>query len=219
MRLKLFFLLAMVIWVAAQSGARTSVTAVERDSIMALADPLSPKHDEEELVAMLQQSLADEKISRGDRSWCEALLEMAMKNRVGEVCADLDYVTAEGGAGHLHGIDSSLTLIFFNDPDCLSCHQVKERLDTCDTLRDMVSRQVLTVLAFCVGDDEDKWRAEDYPDYVVNAFDAVRAVEIEEVYELPTMPLFYLLDGEKRVLFKNEPSLNRVLEALEPYNR
>ncbi len=213
MRFRLFLLAIMVGCVAAQAGTNTP-SSITRENIMELADPLSPQHDEEALVTMLQLKLGDEGTSRADRSWCEAMLAMAMKNRVGDVCADLQYVTAEGAEGNVHGIDSGLTLLFFNDPECLSCHQVKERLDTCDTLRDMVSRHELTVLALCVGGDETVWRTEEYPDYVVNAIDADCAVENNEIYELPTMPLFYLLDAEKRVLLKNEPSLNRVLQVL-----
>ena len=219
MGLRSFFLSAMVVLMATLCCANPVCAPIERDTVMALADPLSPRHDEEALVASLQQLLADGRMTNADRLWCEAMLEMATRNRVGEVCNDLEYVTVEGAKGHLHGIESELTLLFFNDPDCLSCHQVKERLDTCETLRVMVSRHELTVVALCVGDEEEKWRVEEYPDYVVNAFDMARAVENEEVYDLPTMPLFYLLDTDKRVLLKNEPSLNRVVEVLKAKSR
>lgn len=218
MRLRLFFLLAVICWASTLAGVTASVP-MSRDSVMSLADPLSPRHDEEALVEALRLVLDNPQASRADRGWCEVMLEMALKNRVGDKCADLDFVIADGATANIHGIEAPMTLIFFNDPDCLSCHQVKERLDTCATLREMVARDELVVLALCVGDDEHKWRVEGYPDYVINAFDASRAVDEGEVYDLPTMPLFYLLDEEKRVLLKNEPSLNRVLRVLATGSR
>ena len=33
-------------------------------------------------------------------------------------------------------------------------------------------------------------------------------------YDLMTMPMFYLLDRDKRVILKNEASLNRVLKVM-----
>ncbi|MBQ5465799.1 MAG: hypothetical protein IIT60_00970, partial [Muribaculaceae bacterium] len=42
-----------------------------------------------------------------------------------------------------------------------------------------------------------------------------QAIDGEGLYDLPSIPLFYLLNRDKRVLMKNEASLNRVLHALE----
>lgn len=186
-----------------------------KERVVRLADPTGDDHDESALYELLSATLAaDAKLSSGDRAWCEAMLADAAKNRPGQECADLEYETAEGARGHLHGISTPLTLLYFNDPDCFSCLKVKERLDTCATLRELVTTHELTVVALYTGDDTARWLNEEYPDYVVNAVDSNRAVEEEEAFVLPTMPLFYLLNEEHRVVLKNEPSLNKVLQAI-----
>ena len=144
----------------------------------------------------------------------EMLLEIVRKNAPGTEANDIEYETIDGVRGKVSEIASPYTLIYFNDPECLSCAKVKERLDTCTTLRNMVQDSLITVIGIYPYDNVTEWHLEPFPSYVVNGWDCSQAVENEQNYDLMTMPMFYLLDAEKRVILKNEASLNRVLKVI-----
>ena len=78
----------------------------------------------------------------------------------------------------------------------------------------MVNDSILTVVGIYPYENTNEWRQESFPDFIINGWDYKQQVEGEETYDLMTMPLFYLLDRDKRVLLKNEASLNRVLKVL-----
>ena len=63
-------------------------------------------------------------------------------------------------------------------------------------------------------DNVEEWKLEPFPDYIINGWDFEQKVEGEQTYDLMTLPMFYLLDREKRVILKNEASLNRVLKVM-----
>ena len=142
------------------------------------------------------------------------LLEVVRKNAPGTACHDIDYDTLDGNRSKLSEIATPYTLIYFNDPECLSCAKVKMRLDTCTLLRNMVADSTLTVLGIYPYDNTREWKLEPFPGYVINGWDYKQEIEGEQSYDLMTMPLFYLVDREKRVILKNEASLNRVLKSL-----
>lgn len=202
----------------ALSGNPAAYWEVVRTAEEHYAVPADPQHDEEAYVAVLRHIVSDTTLASDKKTRYELLLADALKNRPGTTACDFAFVTIDGATGRLHDIATPLTLVYFNDPDCDACRKVKLRLDTCSTLRALSRERVLTVLAVYTGDDDALWQREAFPDYVVNAHDAARAIDDEELYILPSMPLFYLLDSKKTVIVKNEPSLNRILEAIAANN-
>lgn len=174
----------------------------------------SPSHNEPLMHALLEMAVTCGGYTDDQRMRIDALLDVARVNPVGGKAANLRWLTDDGAEGQLYNISTPLTLIYFNDPDCIACHKVKERLDTCQTLRRLVEQRKLTLVAIYPYGDTDLWLQDIYPDYVLNARDHLAAIENYEAYILPSMPLFYLLDAYKTVIIKNEPSLNRVLEYI-----
>ena len=68
----------------------------------------------------------------------------------------------------------------------------------------------------------DKWReyAPIYPENWINAYDYAQAINNEGLYFVRAIPSIYLLDGEKRVIYKDAP-LEKVLaffDNLTGYN-
>ena len=143
-----------------------------------------------------------------------SLLEVVRKNAPGSVANDINYETLDGTRHKMSDISTPYTLIYFNDPECLSCAKVKERLDTTTLLKNMVSDSTLTVVGIYTLDNVEEWKLEPFPDYIINGWDFEQKVEGEQTYDLMTLPMFYLLDREKRVILKNEASLNRVLKVM-----
>ena len=50
---------------------------------------------------------------------------------------------------------------------------------------------------------------------MINGWNQSRQIEYAELYDLPTLPCFYLLNREHKVLVKNEGSLNKVEAVLK----
>ena len=179
-----------------------------------LSEPTWDCHNEELFVRVIEHAAAASCLSESDRMRPQMLLDIVHKNAPGTEANDIEYETLDGLRGKVSEIASPYTLIYFNDPECLSCAKVKERLDTCTTLRNMVQDSLITVIGIYPYDNVAEWHSEPFPSYVVNGWDCSQAVENEQTYDLMTMPMFYLLDAEKRVILKNEASLNRVLKVI-----
>ena len=88
-------------------------------------------------------------------------------------------------------------------------------MDTCTFLRRMVATKQLEIVGIYTLDNEAQWRATTFPDFIINGWNKNQDIANHDTYLLPTLPLFYLLDSDKKVLLKNETSLNKVLNYLD----
>lgn len=179
-----------------------------------LSEPTWDTHNEELFKRLIEHASTTPCLSESERMRPQLLLDVVRKNAPGEVAHDIEFEILDGTHHTLSDINTAYTLIYFNDPECFSCAKVKERLDTCSTLEGMVNEGVLTVLGIYPYDNTREWHIEPFPAYIVNGWDFKQDVDGKQTYDLMTMPLFYLLDSEKRVIVKNEPSLNRIIKVL-----
>ena len=179
-----------------------------------LGNPSSPEHNEAAYLEVLQKATGSSFLDENDKLRPQLLLENALKNKIGAKATDIEYVLPDGTQKNVLDGNEKYTLIYFNDPDCEACAMVKERLDTCSILRNLAENGTLKVIGIYTMDNEKAWKEMHFPDYIENGWDKNQMIDSEETYVLPTMPLFYLLDFDKNVLLKNEPSLNNVLDYL-----
>lgn len=91
-----------------------------------LYEPNSPMHDEELHILVLRALLDNPCLSDTDKIRPRYLLEIAMKNRPGDVAADFTVTCRDGRRRQLSGIKADYVLVYFNDPDCEDCRRVKE---------------------------------------------------------------------------------------------
>ena len=179
-----------------------------------LSEPTWASHNEELFAMLIEHASSASCLNERERMRPKSLLEVVRKNAPGSVANDINYETLDGTRHKMSDISTPYTLIYFNDPECLSCAKVKERLDTTTLLKNMVSDSTLTVVGIYTLDNVEEWKLEPFPDYIINGWDFEQKVEGEQTYDLMTLPMFYLLDREKRVILKNEASLNRVLKVM-----
>ena len=80
----------------------------------------------------------------------------------------------------------------------------------------MVKETNHALLALYVDQDLDSWRAnlKDYPKERIYARDDSQSINAGRIYILRAIPSLYLLDKEKRVLLKDAPRAQVVLERL-----
>jgi hypothetical protein len=177
------------------------------------ADPL---HNEGLYMVVLKHVTESYVLSNTEKEKQRLLLEGAKKNMIGSVAADFDYVVpGDKTVHHLKDLKADYILVYFNNPDCESCEAVKERLASNELINKMISDKKLIVLAIYPYDDQKLWKKAKYPKMMINGWNQSQQIEYGELYDLPTLPCFYLLNNDYKVLIKNEGSLNKVEAVLK----
>ena len=180
------------------------------------SDPADPIHNEGMYMVVLKHATENFVLSNAEKEKQRLLLEGAKKNMIGSVATDFDYVTAKDKTvHHLKELKADNILVYFNNPDCESCELVKERLSSNELINRLVNEKKLIVLGIYPYDDGKLWKKSQYPKMMINGWNQSRQIEYNELYDLPTLPCFYLLDKDFKVIMKNEGSLNKVEAKLK----
>lgn len=170
-----------------------------------LYDPNSPVRDETLYISVLEVVVSASVFDDIYKIRPSHLLELALKNRVGEPATDFTYTLANGQKGTLFGLKSDYLLLFFYNPDCDACKEIKAQLNDSPIITELIKSKRLKLLALYPDEDLDAWKKniQDIPAAWVNAFDSSTSLKNDEIYDLKAIPTLYLLDGEKKVILKD----------------
>ena len=168
-----------------------------------LAESQSPVFNDELYIMMLQSLLSSDMLDSARRAKYSVILDTEMKNRVGEVATDFEFMLRDGGRGRLSEINAKYILVFFSDPDCDRCNSVKTQIDASAVVRIKLLLGDLALLSVCVEGDTDAWKRIKTPDEWIDACDEKCAIYDQELYDIPGLPSFYLLDSSHRVILRD----------------
>ena len=168
-----------------------------------LAESPSPVFNDELYIMMLQSLLSSDMLDSARRDKYSAILETEMRNRVGEVATDFEFMLRDGERGRLSEINAKYILVFFSDPDCDRCNLVKAQIDASAVVRIKLLLGDLALLSVCVEGDTDAWKRIKTPDEWIDACDEKGAIYDQELYDIPGLPSFYLLDSSHRVILRD----------------
>ena len=168
-----------------------------------LAESQSPVFNEELYITMLQSLLSSDMLDSARRAKYSVILNTEMKNRVGEVATDFEFMLRDGERGRLSEINAKYILVFFSDPDCDRCNSVKAQIDASAVVRIKLLLGDLALLSVCVEGDTDTWKRIKTPDEWIDACDEKGAIYDQELYDIPGLPSFYLLDSSHRVILRD----------------
>lgn len=168
-----------------------------------LAESQSPVFNDELYIMMLQSLLSSDMLDSARRVKYSVILDTEMKNRVGEVATDFEFMLRDGGRGRLSEIDAKYILVFFSDPDCDRCNSVKAQIDASAVVRIKLLLGDLALLSVCVEGDTDAWKRIKTPDEWIDACDEKGEIYDQELYDIPGLPSFYLLDSSHRVILRD----------------
>ena len=168
-----------------------------------LAESQSPVFNDELYIMMLQSLLSSDMLDSARRAKYSMILDTEMKNRVGEVATDFEFMLRDGGRGRLSEINAKYILVFFSDPDCNRCNLVKAQIDASAVVRIKLLLGDLALLSVCVEGDTDSWKRIKTPDEWIDACDEKCAIYDQELYDIPGLPSFYLLDSSHRVILRD----------------
>lgn len=172
-----------------------------------LYEPNSPFRNEEYYIPVLRHIVATDRLSDIDKVRPAYQLEMALKNRAGEVATDFSYTRTDGSRGRLSRLAADYTLLYFNSPDCTDCLRVKEYIAASELFVKLTAQALphpqLVILAVYPDEDTQMWKSTAYPSCMLNVHDAERTITRRQLYDLKAVPCLYLLDKDKRVLLKD----------------
>lgn len=131
--------------------------------------------------------------------------KLAEKNRLGQPAVDFVYTMESGKQGRMYALKAEYTLLLFYNPDCHTCAEVKDVMKNSLRLKDLVGNGKMKVLTVYPDEDVALWRerlGELSADWV-NGYDKGQVLTHEALYDLSSIPSFYLLDKDKKVLLKD----------------
>ena len=179
-------------------------------------EPNSPMKNEDMFILFCKGVEKTPQVEGYLRERAAYLRQLAEKNRPGMAAADFVYTLASGKQGNLHGLKAEYTLMFFYDPDCHTCSDIKQVMKRSLRLKDMVTKGQVKVLTVYPDEDVALWR-ERLPEMEkewVNAYDKGQILTREQRYDLTSIPSFYLLDKDKKVLLK-DADWREIMQFLE----
>lgn len=199
---------------ARAEGFRTTLQVVSADSATFrlvtnvitryLDDPNSPMRNEEQYITYLEALLGLPLLDEAERLRPAHRLELAKKNRRGTLAADFAYTDRTGKHCRLYGTQAQRLLLMFYDPACDHCSEILRSVSESPVVSGLLADGRLTVLAIYTEGDRELWdeTKHNLPQSWSVGFDTDRIVECE-LYNLPAMPVLYLLDSNKTVLLKD----------------
>lgn len=168
-----------------------------------LYDPNSPSRDEDLYIVVVKYIIASPKIEEIEKLRPRHILEIMMKNRVGDIANDFKYMTKSGKVSSLFKLSSYYTIVFFNNPDCDDCARVKKYIESSQLLNSLNTNNVLKILSFYPDENLNAWNNEIYPNTWINGRDIDQNINDNNLYDLKAIPSLYLLDIDKRVILKD----------------
>ena len=168
-------------------------------------DPNSPLKNEEKFIGMCKNIEAVPQVEEVLRQRAAYARTLAEKNRVGMKAADFVYTLESGKQGRLHQLKAEYTLVFFYNPDCEMCTDIKQEMKNSVLLQNLVRNGQMKVLTVYPDEDLNLWRQHlsEMKESWINAYDKGQVLTIEQRYDLSSIPSFYLLDKDKKVLLKD----------------
>lgn len=170
-----------------------------------LSDPNSQLRNDEYYIPLLEAQIASPYFDSLEKVKPRFRLEMALKNRVGHPATDFTYTLANGRQGTLYAVEAPYTLVYINNPDCNACEEMLARMKGSAVIEEQLKRGRLRIVAIYPDEDLTAWRKHlsEVPTTWINGYDAELAFRRQELYDLRAIPSLYLLDRDKRVIFKD----------------
>lgn len=181
-----------------------------------LYDPNSPLRNEDAYIAVLRHADVSRRMDSLTKMRYGRQLSLALLNRPGAAATDFVYRTATGEAGRLYSTEGDYLLLFFYNPGCAMCRDVREWMEASGTIRQAIGSGTLRVLAVCPDGATEQWLAyrPQVPARWINACVEPQQFRKDETYDLKAIPTLYLLGKDKRVILKDCMDVQAIADTL-----
>ena len=170
-----------------------------------LYDPNSPFRNDEYYLCFINSLLGTNRMSFADSTRLAFQQELVSKNRIGHKAANFVYKTSDKKVSNLYKINAPYTLIFFYNPDCHACQEVKQQLQNSVTVNNLLNNKNMTLLAVYTDEELDLWEnsISGYPKEWIISYNPESRIKLDQSYDLKAIPTLYLLGKNKEVLLKD----------------
>ncbi len=170
-----------------------------------LYDPNSPLRNEEYYLHVLRYINASGILNEVEKSQFTYQLKAVLKNRKGTIATDFIYTLSNGTKKQMYGIKVKYLLVFFYNPGCEACREVKTALSASTLVSKLLKENKLKILAIYPDKNLNEWHSyqSQIPSTWINAYDEEHTIVSKGLYDLRAIPSLYLLDQNKNVLIKD----------------
>lgn len=180
----------------------------------------SPHWDETIYLAMLHNALNYNQLSKEKHSSYQIIYNLHNKNLAGEQVPNFPILWADSSVSTLYDVKSPYTLLYFQNPDCPSCSEMRERMAGNSLLNQAIDEGKITVVTLYFEGDEALWRRylteKANPKYR-HGWDYTQKIEQEQLFDLRIIPFLFLLDQDKKVI-KKDLLIDEITDYLKRLN-
>lgn len=170
-----------------------------------LFDPNAPTRNETLYELFVKTALSTNLLDDTYRIRLQKRFDLMQLNKIGQKATDFIYTLKNGSNFRLYSINSNLILLYFHNPGCEECKNVKERILASAAIQELTDRDALKILAIYPDQDLSEWEKyyAEIPENWINAYNKGALIKNKELYDLKAIPTLYLLDKDKKVLLKD----------------
>ena len=171
----------------------------------ALWNPLSELRNEGFYIPVVESVLSTRRTGEHYSSYYQQQLTTCRNNAPGAYAADFIYTDAKGRLHSLYETQSEYTLLLFSNPGCPACREIIGMLKSSPLISAMVQDGSMRLLSIYIDEDLTEWfkGLSDYPEEWITGYNQDLTIRDNLVYDVRAIPSLYLLDRDKKVIFKD----------------
>lgn len=171
----------------------------------ALWDPQSELRNEGFYIPVAESIIKTGRFGDHDSSYYSRQKATCLNNSPGTKAADFNYTDRKGKPGSLYGTNGNYILLLFSNPGCPACREIISVLKESPKISDMVKEGELTLMSIYIDEDLAAWYQglSDYTPEWITGYNHDLDIRDRLVYDVRAIPSLYLLDKEKKVIFKD----------------
>jgi len=171
----------------------------------------SPYRDVLLYIEMLKNILQVPDVEETRKLFYEHELKLITKNQEGEQAIDFNILLSNEDTTNLYAIDADLLVIYFQNPDCPTCGEFREKMKNMESLYRAISSGKLKVLTIYFEENEELWRNYIKTKALTNwlhGWNYDLQISEKRLYDVRNIPTIMILDRDKKVIkrdiFPNE---------------
>ena len=182
----------------------------------ALWNPLSELRNEGLYIPVIESILRTRRTGEHYSTYYQQQLATCRNNSPGTPASDFTFTDAKGRPHSLYGTPGEYTLLLFSNPGCPACREIVSMLKNFPLITSMVHDGRMTLLSIYIDEDVTEWfkGLSDYHEEWITGYNQDLTIRDQLVYDVRAIPSLYLLDRDKKVLFK-DISPNMLMLQLE----
>ena len=182
----------------------------------ALWNPLSELRNEGLYIPVIESILRTRRTGEHYSAYYQQQLTTCRNNSPGTPAADFTFTDAKGRPHSLYGTPGEYTLLLFSNPGCPACRGIISLLKDSPQINSMVRDGRMTLLSIYIDEDVAEWfkGLSDYPEEWITGHNQDLTIRDALIYDVRAIPSLYLLDRDKKILFK-DISPNMLMLQLE----